>query len=309
MAQTQVRKKQSLLTTLKKERSLHLMLLPAIIILIIYRYIPMFGIVIVFKKYVPALGFLKSKWVGLKNFETLFTTPGFFEALRNTVIISVAKLTTGVIVPVIFALLLNEVRLSAVKRAIQTIIYLPHFVSWVLMAGIIIEILDPAKGMLNHIIKAFGGTPIFFMGNVDMIRPILVITNVWKEFGYQTIVYMAALTAVDPSLYEAASIDGAGHISQMFNVTLPCILPTVLLMAMLALGSVLDAGFDQVFNLVKPITMEKGDILDTLVYRLGIEGGQFSISTAASLFKSVFSCLLLVTSYKLAYKFSGYQVF
>ncbi len=302
-------RKQSLWTLFKKEKSLHLMLLPAVVILLIYHMVPMFGIVIAFKKDIPTLGFVKSKWVGLKNFQTLFTTPGFFQSLRNTVIISVAKLICGIVVPVSVALLLNEVRQTAVKRTVQTIVYLPHFLSWVLMAGIIIELLDPAKGMLNKIIKALGGTPVFFMGNVKLIRPILVITNVWKEFGYQTIVYMAALTAVDPALYEAAAIDGAGHVKRMLHVTLPGITPTILLMTMLSLGSILNAGFDQVFNLVKPITMEKGDIIDTLVYRLGIEGGQFSLSTAASLFKSTFSCLLLVTSYRLAYRFSGYQVF
>lgn len=297
------------LRTLKREGALHLMLLPAVLLLLVYHQIPMAGIAIAFKKYMPSLGFLRSKWVGLQNFETLLLTPGFSQALVNTVVIAVAKIVTGILVPVFFALLMNEVRVSGVKRTIQTIVYLPHFISWVLMAGIVIELLSPATGLVNQLIKGLGGQSVFFMGSNAWIRPILVMTDVWKEFGYKTIIYMAALTAVDPALYEAAEMDGAGHMRRMWHVTLPGILPTVLLMTMLSLGQILNAGFDQVFNLVKPITLEKGDIIDTFVYRIGIEGGQFSLSTAASFFKSVISSALLVTGYALAYRVSGYRVF
>lgn len=292
-----------------KYLSFHLMLLIPTALLVVYCYVPMAGIIIAFQNYKPALGFTGSKFTGLENFRVLFTNPGFMQALKNTVVIAFWKIITGLIVPVTFSLLLNEIRRSSVKRTAQTIIYMPYFISWVLMAGIIVDILSPENGIVNRLLGLFGMEPVFFLGDNNWFKPVLVVTNVWKEFGWGTIIYMAALTGIDLNLYEAAAIDGAGRWKQTLHVTLPGIAPTIVLLTTLSLGNVLNAGFDQVYNLMSPITLESGDIIDTLIYRLGIKNAQFGIATAAGLFKSMISAFFIVTSYKLAYKFTGYRVF
>lgn len=302
-------KKKNWRRTLKKDGALHLMLLLPVVVLFIFHYIPLFGISIAFQKFNPAIGFLDSKFVGLDNFKYLFTTPGFVQAVQNTVIIAFGKIVLGIVVPVTFALLLNEIRRTKIKRTVQTMVYLPHFISWVLMAGIVIEILNPRNGLVNQLLGLFGVDPIFFLGNNKWFRGVILATDVWKEFGYSTIIYMAALTGIDPSLYEAASLDGAGHMRKMWHVTLPGIRSTILLLTILKIGTIMNAGFDQIFNLYSSITYETGDIIDTLVYRLGLGGGQFSLATAAGLFKSAVSGTLLVLSYKIAYKISGYKIF
>ncbi|RHP35183.1 sugar ABC transporter permease [Lachnotalea sp. AF33-28] len=285
------------------------MLLIPTALLVVYCYVPMAGIIIAFQNYKPALGFTGSKFTGLENFRVLFTNPGFMQALKNTVVIAFWKIITGLIVPVTFSLLLNEIRRSSIKRTAQTIIYMPYFISWVLMAGIIVDILSPENGIVNRLLGLFGVEPVFFLGDNNWFKPVLVVTNVWKEFGWGTIIYMAALTGIDLNLYEAAAIDGAGRWKQTLHVTLPGIAPTIVLLTTLSLGNVLNAGFDQVYNLMSPITLESGDIIDTLIYRLGIKNAQFGIATAAGLFKSMISAFFIVTSYKLAYKFTGYRVF
>jgi putative aldouronate transport system permease protein len=295
--------------SIRKNLPLHLMMLPSVIILLVFSYIPMFGIIIAFQHYMPYLGFSKSDFVGLDNFYTLFTTPGFVQALFNTVYISFWKMVTGIIVPVTFALLLNEVNISAFKRSVQTIIYLPYFISWVLMAGIIIDILSPTNGIVNQLLNLFGIKSILFLGDNNWFPAVIISTNVWKEFGWGTIIYMAALSGIDPTLYEASVMDGAGRWKQTLHITLPGIVPTIILLSVLSLGNILNAGFDQIYNLMSPVTMQSGDIIDTLVYRLGINNGQFSVATAAGLFKSAISCLFIVVSYKLAYRFAGYKIF
>ncbi|MDF2485743.1 MAG: protein lplB [Herbinix sp.] len=302
-------RKEKFIRMMKRDAALHLMLLLPVTMLLIFHYIPLFGIVIAFQNYNPARGFSNSPFVGLNNFKELFLTPGFVQALKNTVIIALGKIVLGIIVPVTVALLLNEMRKARVKKTIQTMIYLPHFISWVLMAGIIIEILNPRSGMLNQFLGLFGIDPIFFLGSNKLFREIVWVTDVWKEFGYATIIYMAALTSIDPSLYEAASLDGAGYFKKMLHITLPGISMTIVLLMTLKMGSILNAGFDQIFNLYSTITYESGDIIDTLVYRLGLGGGRFSLASAAGLFKSVISGTLLVLSYKVAHKTSGYRVF
>lgn len=292
----------------KKEFPLHLMMLPAVIILVIYSYIPICGNIIAFQNYKTYLGF-RSKFIGFDNFIQLFTTPGFGQALSNTVTIALWKIVMGIVVPVTLALMLNEVRLMAFKRSVQTIIYLPYFVSWVLMAGIIIDIFSPTDGIVNQFLNLFGIKSIFFLGDDAWFPSVLVSTNVWKEAGWGTIIYMAALAGIDPSLYEAAIVDGAGRWKQTIHVTLPGIAPTIVLMTILALGNVLNAGFDQIYNLMSDVTLKSGDIIDTLVYRLAFKNAQFGLATAAGLFKSGISCVLIVFSYKLAYKLTGYKVF
>jgi putative aldouronate transport system permease protein len=297
------------LRLLRKDGALHLMLLVPVLFVLVYNYIPMAGLAMAFQKFKPALGLMRSRWVGLENFQTLFATSGFGRAVANTIIISVQKIVLLIAVPVAFSLLLNEMAFQPLKRAIQTVVYLPHFISWVIMSGIIIEILSPSTGLVNKGLGLLGIQPIFFLGSNQWFRPTLIVTSIWKNFGYSTIVYLAALTAVDPCLQEAAKIDGASHWKIMWHVTLPCILPTIILMATLQIGNILSAGFEQVFNLLSSITMDTGDIIDTLVYRYGLENAQYSIATAAGLFKSSISAVLMILSYRLAYRYSGYRLF
>jgi putative aldouronate transport system permease protein len=297
-----------MLKTLKKDLPLHIMLLPPVVILIIYSYIPMLGIIIAFEDYMPGTGF-KSPFIGFDNFVNLFTTQGFFQALWNTVFIALMKIIAGLFVPVVIALLLNEVKKTYYKRTIQTIVYLPFFISWVLMAAIIINILSPTNGIVNQLLGQLGVKPVFFLGNNTSFPYLMVITDTWKNAGFGTIIYMAALAGIDPTIYEAAVIDGAGRWKQTLHITLPGISTTIVLLAALSLGQILNAGFDQIFNLISPITMQNGEIIDTLVYKLAFTNGQFSIATAAGLFKSVISCLFLVVSYKLADRLVGYKLF
>lgn len=293
----------------KKEWPFHLLLLPSVIMVIIFCYIPMLGISIGFLDYSPAKGFGRAEFVGLKYFKELFANPNFILALKNTLIIAGLKIITGLLVPLVLALMLNEVRVSGFKRTVQTIIYLPYFISWILMAGIIIDIFSPSGGIVNQFLGMFGIDPVYFLGSNQWSRFTIILTNVWKEAGWGTIIFMAALTGIDLNLYEAAVMDGAGRWKQTWHVTLPGIVPTIILVGTLSLANVLNAGFDQIYNLISPVTMESLDIIDTLVYRLGIDNGQFSMATAAGLFKSVVSCIFIILSYKLADRFAGYKIF
>lgn len=293
---------------LKAEYPLYLMLLLPIAVIIIYNYIPMFGVLISFMKYLPAKGIFRSKWVGLNNFRVLFTMPTFSQALGNTLIISVFKIVLNILVPVTITLLLNDLTSTKVKKTVQTIIYMPHFISWVMLSSIFIKLLS-GNGVVNKFLGLFGVRPIIFMGDNKWFRFTLIFTYIWKEFGYGTIVYLAAVAGINADLYEAAEVDGAGHWQQMLHVTLPGIAPTVVMMTALSLGSVLNAGFDQVFNMYSPLVYETGDILDTLVYRMGFDNGNFGLSTAAGMFKSVISSVLLIMSYRIAYKTTGYRIF
>lgn len=293
---------------LKLDWPLYLMMLFPVTLVFIFNYLPMAGIVIAFEKYLPAKGIFGSKWIGLTNFKTLFHMPGFIQALQNTLTMSIWKIALSVIIPVTFTILLNEIGNGIVKRGVQTLIYLPHFISWVLLAGIFAKLLS-ANGIVNQMLGKLGVSPIIFLGDNKWFPFTIILTHVWKEFGYGTIVYLAAVAGVNADLYEAAQIDGAGHWKQMLHVTLPSITPIIILMSTLSLGNILNAGFDQVFNLYNSVVYESGDIIDTLVYRIGFNQGQFGLSSAAGLFKSVVSSILVVFSYKIAYKTSGYRVF
>ncbi len=293
----------------KRQLPLHLMLLPGIVLVFIYCYIPMAGGIMAFQKFIPSKGLFHSKWVGLKNFEYLFSMPDFYQVLWNTVFIAILKIIFGLIVPITIAILLNEVGKSVVKRWVQTLIYLPHFLSWVILGGVLIDILSPSYGLLNQFLGFFSIKPIFFLGDNQWFPFTIVLSDVWKEFGFSTIVYLAALTTVNPSLYEAAVIDGANRWKQTWNITIPGILPIIVLMTTLSLGNVLNAGFDQVFNLYSPLVYESGDILDTLIYRIGLIDGQYGVATALGLFKSLISFALVSISYWLAYKIADYRIF
>lgn len=287
---------------------LHLLVLIPLVMIALFNYIPYGGIIMAFQNYKPARGILHSKWVGLQNFKLLFGMEGFRFAVRNTFIIAIGKIILNIIVPVVFSLMLNEMNNSRVKKVIQTIVYLPHFVSWVLLSSIIIRLLS-GNGLVNKAIRALGGETQTFLADKNSFRSLVIITDIWKEFGYGTIIYLAAMTGIDSQLYEAAAIDGAGYWKRMLHVTLPGITNTIIIMSTLALGRILEAGFDQIFNLYSAAVYETGDIIDTFVYRMGFNNMQYSISTAAGLFKNAVSFILIVVSYRLTYHLTGYRLF
>lgn len=303
---------------IKKNNNLvfHIMLLPSVLFLFVYNYLPMFGVIMSFQKFSPKLGFINSPWVGLENYRTLLMMPDILPVVRNTMIIALYKIIGNLIVPVIFALLLNEVRLKWFKKTVQTITYLPYFLSWVVLAGVLLKFLAPGgagstPGFMNTILIQLRiiEEPLYFLGSNTYFRATMVISDIWKGFGFNTIVYLAALTSIDPSLYEAASVDGAGKLRQTWNITLPGISQFIALMTILSIGNILNAGFEQIFNLYTPAVYETGDIVDTLVYRLGLVNKQYSLSAAVGLFKSVISVILVTAGYKIADKYTGYRVF
>ena len=290
------------------EWTYRLMVLPGLTFLAFFAYAPMFGIVIAFQRFMPARGILGSRFIGLGNFEYMFELPNVGQVFLNTVIIAVSKIILGIVVPVFFALLLSEATRLWFKRLVQTIIYLPHFLSWVILATIFKQMLS-LSGIVNKLITIFGLEPIQFLANGVWMRIIIVTTNVWKDFGYGTIVYLAAILAISPNLFEAAIVDGANRFQRILKITIPCIGPTIILMATLRLGQVLNAGFDQIFNMYNELIYNKVDIIDTFVYRIGLLNMQYGLSAAVGLLKSVISSCLIVLSYYLAGRFANYRIF
>lgn len=286
----------------------HLMLLPGMIVLAIFVFLPLIGSIMAFQNYVPAKGILGSQFVGFENFKMIFTFPDSVQVFVNTLVIALGKLVWNGIIPVIFAILLNEMSGKIWKRTFQTVVYLPHFLSWVVLATVVTNIFS-LEGPINGMLGMFGVEPIQFLADNHWFRHVIIGTDVWKEFGYNSVIYLAALLGIDPGLYEAASIDGASRIKQIFKITLPCLLPTIVLMTALNLGNILNAGFDQVFNLYNPVVYETGDIIDTYVYRIGLVERQYSIGTAVGLFKSVISFLLILGANKMAKKTTGRGIF
>ncbi|HOU14359.1 MAG TPA: ABC transporter permease subunit [Anaerolineae bacterium] len=292
-----------------REIPLYVMLAPAVVLALVYAYAPMVGIVMAFQRVLPGKGIFGSPWVGLDNFAFVLRMPNILQVLWNTIRIAGLKAVAGVVVPVTVALMLNNVTSQAFKRTVQTIVYLPHFLSWVILAGIFIDILSPSGGVVNHLLGLVGIPPIFFLGNDKVFPWTMVATDVWKSFGFGAIVYLAALTDIDPTLYEAAVMDGASRRQQTRHVTLPGISGTIIMLSTLSLGNILNAGFDQIFNLYSPLVYRTGDIIDTLVYRIGIVNFQYGVATAVGLFKSVVSLLLIGIAYKLAAKWADYRIF
>jgi len=293
--------------TLMREGAYYALLLPCVAIIFIFHYIPLYGVVIAFQRFNVALGF-SSPWVGLANFRQIFSQAQFTRTIYNTVFIATFKIIGNIIVPVIFALLLNEINRVSVKRTFQTLVYLPYFLSWVIMAGVFIDLLS-LNGIANMVVTFFGHEPIHFLGVPNIFPWVMIITDIWKGFGFGTVVYLAAITSIDPGLYESALVDGAGRWMQTLFITIPLIAPTIVLMSVLSLGNILNAGFDQIYNLYSPIVYSTGDIIDTFVYRLGIIQAQYSIGTAVGLFKSVISAVLIGLSQFMANRFAGYRVF
>ena len=292
----------------KKQMYYHLMLMPGMILLFIFTFVPMFGVVMAFQNYIPAKGILGSKWIGLRNFKTIFTLRDSRQIFANTLIISFWKILLKSLIPISFALLINEVKNKVVKNCVQTIVYLPHFLSWVVFAAVV-QMVFSLDGPINNLIAGFGGEPILFLGTNQWFRKVVVFTESWKEFGYASIVYFAALTGIDPGLYEAASIDGATRMDKLLNITLPGILPIILIMLTMELPNILSAGFDQIYNLYNPLVYDTGDILDTFVYRMGMTKRQYSIGTAVGLIKSMMGMILILTANKLVTTFSDRKMF
>lgn len=281
----------------KKSKYLFMMLIPGIVWYIIFHYGPLYGILLAFKDFSPRLGILGSPWVGLDHFKFLFfQSPDFMRIFRNTMLISCYHVIFGFPAPIILALLLNELRYSWFKRIAQTISYIPHFFSWVVLSGIIIVMLSPSEGPVNFLLKLMNMEPIYFLADTNYFRSTLVATGIWKEIGWGTIIYLAALSGIDPALYEAAVIDGASRRKQIWYITLPSMMPVITIMFILSLGGILNAGFDQIFNLYNPAVYEVADVIDTYVYRAGILGAQFGLTTAVGLFKNVIGIILVLST-------------
>lgn len=286
----------------------YIMMVPGLIWLVLFSLVPMAGIIMAFQDFKPGLGWLHSPFIGFDNFRFMFVISEVRQVFINTVAIAMGKIIGNLIVPLIFALLLNELTLKRLVRPIQTIAYMPYFLSWVILAGIILNVFG-YTGPVNSFRSLFGSEPILFFGRPDLFRALVIGSDIWKGFGYNAVIYLAALTSIDPNLHEAAGIDGAGRLRRLWHITLPGITGTVVLLAILSLGNVLNAGFDQIYNLYNPLVYSSGDIIDTWVYRAGLRDLQFSLATTVGLLKSVVSFLLISLAYFLADRFAGYKLF
>lgn len=288
---------------------LYSMILPVVLYFVVFKYVPLLGSIIAFQDYNVFLGVTGSPFVGLKHFHNLFTYPEFYQVLRNTLLISLYQIVLGFPAPIVLALLLNEVRRSFFKRISQTILYLPHFLSWVIVGGMVINFLSPKTGLFNEVIRLLGGTPIFFMQEPDYFRSVVVLSGIWKEVGWGTIIYLAALTGINPELYESAEVDGAGRLRQVWSITLPALLPTIMVLLLLRIGNVLDLGVEQLYMLLNPLVLSVGEVFDTYIYRIGLVGMQYSYTTAIGLFKSVVGFFLLVGANQLSRRTTGNSIY
>ncbi|PZT52923.1 ABC transporter permease [Paenibacillus silvae] len=286
----------------------HMMMIPGILFLLVFSYIPMVGVITAFQDYIPAKGMFGSEFVGLKHFIYMFKLPDIAQVVSNTLVIALGKILLGTMMAIIFSVLLNEIRIKTIKKSVQTIVYLPHFLSWVVLASVVVNMFS-LDGIVNQILAFFGVQHINFLGSNTWFQPLIIGTDVWKEFGYSSIVYLAAITSIDPGLYEAAGMDGASWWRKVWHITLPGMLPIILLMGVMSLTNILSAGFDQIYNLYNPVVYESGDILDTYVYRIGLVGRQYSFGTAVGLFKSVIGIILLLSANQLAKKYTDRKIF
>lgn len=302
-------KRKTVFSLLKKQKFLFLLLLPGMLYFLIFKYIPMYGILLAFKDYNPQVGVLDSPWIGLKHFHQMFQMNYFWTVTANTLKISILKIVIGFPAPIIFALLLNELVSNKFRRIVQTISYLPHFLSWIIVAGLIFQLVSPSYGIYGFLCEAFGWQPRILMGDGKSFLQILLISNVWKEIGYGSIIYLAAIAGINPDMYESAKIDGAGRFKQCWYITIPCILPTIAMLFVLGLGGILDGGFDQIFNLYNSMVMPTADIIDTFVYRIGLVEMQYSFSTAVGIAKSLIALILVLGANWIVGKISNYTIF
>ncbi|MFX3634870.1 MAG: ABC transporter permease [Candidatus Pristimantibacillus sp.] len=295
--------KKSKIIRFMKQWDLQLMVIPAFLLIFVFSYLPMYGVLMAFQDYNIFKGVFDSPWAGFKHFEMFFNAPEFYKVMRNTMVISLLKLVVGFPAPIVLALMLNEVKNMYFKRVVQTLSYLPHFLSWVIVAGFAMSILSVENGSLNILLEKLHliDEPVAFLAISEYFWTIIVSTNVWKEIGFGSIVYLAAIAGIDPSLYEAASMDGASRFKQIFLITIPTIMPVIIIFMILAIGNLLTAGFEDLLLLgVNPVLREVSDVLDTYVYRVGIQSQRFSYATAVGLFKAIISVGLLTIANLLA---------
>ena len=287
----------------------YLLILPAALLLFVFHYLPIYGIVISFQDFSPFKGVLNSNWVGLKNFEHFLADSNFWRVFKNTIIINLLQIIIGFPIPVMFAIFLNELWSNRFKKVVQTVSYLPHFISWVVAASIITSALSPSSGLINKFLEgAFGIEPIYFLAKEEYFRLIIVISNVWKELGMQSVYYIAALASIDTELYEAAKMDGAGKIKQTIHITLPGLRSIIIVLLVLKIGRMVNIGFEQIFLLYNPLVYDVGDVISTYTYRLGIEQTRYSLTSAIGVTQSVVNFILVYAANKAARKIAGWSL-
>ena len=290
---------------IRDQRYLYLLLAPALIYYLVFHYLPMYGIVMAFKNFSFRLGLLRSPWVGLENFIFLFQLDDFYRVLWNSIYLNLLRLIFGFPAPIILALMLNEVQNTRLKRTFQTVIYLPHFLSWVIIGGILVNFLSPSWGIVNLFLEDLGLERIFFMGRSVYFRPIVVISEIWKSAGWGTIIYFAAISSVNPELYEAAVIDGANKFQRIIHITIPSILPTIVILLILRLGNMMNNGFEQILVLQNSANLNVSEVLETYVYRVGLLSGRYSFGAAVGLFTSLVNFGFLLSANSLSKRFTG----
>jgi putative aldouronate transport system permease protein len=289
---------------LKREWQIYVLLAPTIIWFILFLYKPMYGLQIAFKDYSIFKGIGASPWIGFEHFETLFSSTQFVRAVKNTIILSAYTLFFGFPVPIILAVMFNEIINPIYKRVAQTIVYLPHFISSVIIAGIVITAFSPSAGIVNTILSWFGADPIYFLTKPEWFRPIFVGTGIWQEAGFSSIVFLAAIAGVSPSLYESAVVDGASRWQMIWKITLPSILPTILIMLIIRIGNLLEVSFEMIILLYQPATYATADVVNTYIFRQGLQSGQYDIAAAAGLFNAVVAFVLVITANTLSRRYS-----
>ncbi|MBW7453251.1 sugar ABC transporter permease [Paenibacillus sepulcri] len=290
----------SWLYSLKRDKYLYILALPGVLFFLMFKYVPLWGLSIAFKDYSPYQGILQSPWVGLEHFQRFFSNPDFLNLFRNTLAISFMNLFLFFPLPIVLAILLNELRNQRFKKTIQTIVYMPHFLSWVIIVGITFLLLSQSEGVINELLAAAGFAKIDFLTNPRLFWIILTIQNIWKDAGWGTILFLAAIAGTDPQLYEAAKMDGAGRFRQMWHITLPSIRNVIVILLILRIGHTMDVGFEQVFLMMNGAVSDVSDVFDTYVYRAGIQQGEFSYSTAIGFFKSVTGLILVIAANRFA---------
>lgn len=291
-----------LLKSIKKYKTFYIMLIPGVLYFIIFKYLPMAGLAVSFQDYSPFLGFFKSPWVGLKHFQRLFADPDFYNLFRNTLVLAVYNIVFYFPLPIMLALLLNEIRSNKYKKIVQSLIYMPHFISWVVIAGLCFTMLSNQRGVINEIIKQFGGNSVNFLGSETWFRPLITMQVIWKETGYGTIIFLAALAGVDTQLYEAAEVDGCNRWQQLVHITMPAIKSTIIILLILRMGTFLDSGFEQIFLMLNSLNRNVGEVFDTYVYAAAMQNGQLSYSVAVGMFKSIVAFILVLSTNYLAKK-------
>lgn len=285
---------------INKKKYLYILLIPAVVYFLIFNYVPMYGIIIAFKDFNFSKGILGSPWIGFENFRYMFGLSDFYTVFWNSLYLSFLRLVIGFPFPILLALLLNEMRNRTYQRITQTIIYLPHFISWVVIGGILVNFLSPSWGVVNIFLKQFGFEPVFFLADTNYFRPLVILSSMWKESGWESILYLAAMVGINTELYEAASIDGANRFQKIRYVTLPGIKSTIIILLILRLGHIMGNGFEQIFVLQNPLNLSVSEVFETYVYRVGLIGGRFSFGTTVGLFTSVIGLIFLVASNQIA---------